>query len=77
MREEYEWCNIWWNRAQDASLPRVLLIGDSVSVGYTDTVIELLADRANVDRLGTSKCVIDPAFLAETAYVLGQYGSDS
>jgi lysophospholipase L1-like esterase len=32
-------------------LPRVLLIGDSVSVGYTVPVRELLQDKANVHRI--------------------------
>ncbi len=34
----------------DPELPRVLLIGDSISVGYTLPVRELLADEANVHR---------------------------
>lgn len=34
----------------DPDLPRVLLIGDSISVGYTLPVSELLADEANVHR---------------------------
>ncbi len=34
----------------DPNLPRVLLIGDSISVGYTLPVRELLADEANVHR---------------------------
>jgi acyl-CoA thioesterase-1 len=34
-----------------AGLPRVLLIGDSISMGYTVPVRELLADKANVHRI--------------------------
>lgn len=34
-----------------AGLPRVLLIGDSISIGYTLTVRELLAGKANVHRI--------------------------
>lgn len=33
-------------------LPRVLLIGDSISIGYTPAVRELLKGRANVHRIG-------------------------
>jgi hypothetical protein len=33
------------------SLPRVLLIGDSISIGYTKTVIELLKGKAEVHRV--------------------------
>lgn len=35
----------------DPELPRVLLIGDSISVGYTNDVQELLAGVANVHRI--------------------------
>ncbi len=34
----------------DPKLPRVLLIGDSISIGYTVPVRELLAGQANVHR---------------------------
>ena len=34
----------------DPSLPRVLLIGDSISIGYTVPTRELLKDKANVHR---------------------------
>jgi lysophospholipase L1-like esterase len=37
-----------------ASLPRVLLIGDSISIGYTLAVRELLAGKANVHRPPTN-----------------------
>ena len=36
---------------QDAKLPRVLLIGDSISIGYTKPVIELLKTKAAVQRV--------------------------
>ena len=35
----------------DPSLPRVLLIGDSISIGYTVPVRSLLAGKANVHRI--------------------------
>ncbi|MEP6669065.1 MAG: SGNH/GDSL hydrolase family protein [Chthoniobacter sp.] len=34
-----------------AGLPRVLLIGDSISIGYTQPVRDLLKDKANVHRI--------------------------
>lgn len=37
--------------ADDPALPRVLLIGDSISIGYTQPVRELLRSRANVHRV--------------------------
>ena len=36
---------------EDASLPRVMIIGDSISVGYTDAVRDQLAGKANVYRV--------------------------
>ena len=38
----------------DPKLPRVLLIGDSISIGYTLPVRELLKDEANVHRIPTN-----------------------
>lgn len=35
----------------DPKLPRVMIIGDSISVGYTDEVRRLLAGKANVHRI--------------------------
>ncbi len=39
---------------EDPSLPRVLLIGDSISIGYTPEVRKLLAGKANVLRIPTN-----------------------
>ena len=38
----------------DPKLPRVLLIGDSISMGYTPEVQKLLAGKANVHRIPTN-----------------------
>ncbi|MFC5049312.1 GDSL-type esterase/lipase family protein [Rubritalea spongiae] len=38
------------NKKEDAALPNVLLLGDSISIGYTPTVVELLDGKANVSR---------------------------
>ena len=35
---------------EDPRLPRVLIIGDSIRVGYTDEVRKLLAGKANIHR---------------------------
>lgn len=39
------------NTQKDAALPRVLIIGDSISIGYTKPTIELLKGTANVERV--------------------------
>ncbi len=38
----------------DPALPRVLIIGDSISIGYTAPVRELLQGKANVHRIPTN-----------------------
>ena len=43
----------------DSTLPRVLLIGDSMLGGYGDEVVELLKGKANVDRWTTPRFVGD------------------
>lgn len=37
-----------YDEVADPALPRVLIIGDSISIGYTPEVREFLADRVNV-----------------------------
>jgi acyl-CoA thioesterase-1 len=39
-----------YDKVGDSSLPRVLIIGDSISMGYTPVVRALLTDRVNVHR---------------------------
>jgi lysophospholipase L1-like esterase len=75
-REAIEWCNIWIPEANESKLPRVLLIGDSITQGYYPKVAEQLKDKASVARITTSKSVGDPALLAEVALVLQQYPFD-
>ncbi len=41
-------------RENDAKLPRVLLIGDSISIGYTAPTRELLRGEADVQRIPTN-----------------------
>ena len=71
-REAIEWCNIWIPDANETRLPRVLLIGDSITGGYGPKVEEALKGKASVARLTTSKSIGDPVLLAEVALVLGQ-----
>jgi lysophospholipase L1-like esterase len=50
--EEYR--KAFSNPVDDPALPRVLLIGDSISIGYTVAVRKLLAGKANVHRIPTN-----------------------
>lgn len=69
-REGTEWCNIWMPNANKHDLPRVLLIGDSVTQGYGPDVEKQLDGKAYVARLATSRCVGDPVLHTEIASVL-------
>jgi len=73
VHEQYEWSNIWWDCANDPALPRVLLIGDSISCGYSPVVTTLLQGKVHVDRLGTSRSINDPVLLKETTMMLAEY----
>ena len=46
MRERIEWADIWVTDADKSDLPRVLLIGDSITRGYFDGVEKPLAGKA-------------------------------
>jgi lysophospholipase L1-like esterase len=41
-----------FSQTPGGGLPRVLIIGDSISMGYTDPVKKLLAGKADVQRIG-------------------------
>lgn len=69
-KESIEWCDIWVSNANQAKLPRVLLIGDSITRGYYPEVEKNLSGKAYVSRLSTSAFVTDPALLAQIAAVL-------
>ncbi len=63
--EQYEWSNIWCENANDGSLPRVMMVGDSISVGYRGAVAKNLAGKAYTDTYSTSKALDNPCFLPE------------
>ena len=69
-RESIEWCDIWISHANETNLPRVLLIGDSITRDYYPEVEKRLAGKAFVARLSTSRFVTDPVLLKEIALVL-------
>jgi hypothetical protein len=71
-RESIEWCDIWISHANETSLPRVLLIGDSIARDYYPEVEKRLAAKAFVARLATSRFVADPVLLKEIELVLNQ-----
>jgi lysophospholipase L1-like esterase len=65
IRENIEWCDVWMPNTNVHDLPRVLLIGDSITRGYYPLVEKELQGKAYVARLCTSKSVGDPALIRE------------
>lgn len=70
LREGIEWCDIWISHASKTNLPRVLLLGDSITRGYYPAVERRLTSKAFVARLTTSAFVSDPMFHQQIALVL-------
>lgn len=71
--ESIEWCDIWISHANETNLPRVLLIGDSITRAYYPAVEKRLAGKASVGRLSSSGFISDPALLEQIKMVLTQY----
>lgn len=57
MKETFEWIKTWCDYTADTSLPRVLLVGDSITCGYESIVREKLRGRALVDYMATSYAI--------------------
>ena len=72
-RENIEWLDVWIVDGVGTTLPRVLLIGDSITRGYRDETARLFEGKASVSRLATSKSLGDPVLLEETALVARAY----
>ncbi len=71
-RENIEWCDVWLPDMKANDLPRVMLIGDSITRGYFQAVEQNLTGTAYVARIATSKAIGDPALVAELATFLRQ-----
>jgi hypothetical protein len=74
--ESIEWCDIWISHADETNLPRVLLIGDSITRAYYPEVEKKLAGRAYVARLSSSAFISDPVLLKQIEMVLGSMKFD-
>lgn len=72
-REDVEWLDIWLPNVNKTGLPRILLIGNSITRQYYPEVQKLLSSTAYVDRISTSKSLGDHALLEEISLVLS-YG---
>lgn len=75
-REATEWCDVWMPNQNRHDLPRVMLIGDSITRAYFPAVEEQLKGKAYVSRIATSKAIGDAALLAEIGTFLQQAHAD-
>ncbi len=64
MKERYEWIHSWSDEADKADLPRVLLIGDSITYFYQQKVREKLQGKYYVDYVVTSYAIDTPFYNA-------------
>lgn len=61
-KEDIEWLRLWCEETNDPTLPRVALIGDSITEGYFRAVFKALAGIARVDVLATSYSIKSNAY---------------
>jgi len=72
IREPTEWVRTWVPDSHLSQLnkPRVLLIGDSIVMGYGPKTSELIGEAVSLAWIGTSRFPADPAFFDEISLVL-------
>jgi hypothetical protein len=63
--EEIEWCDVWMPNMKQNGLPRVLLVGDSITRAYYKDVEQNLKGKAYCARLATSAAIGDPALIMQ------------
>ncbi len=61
-KERFEWIHSWCDETASNDLPRVLLIGDSITYGYQEQVRELLKGVCFVDYVSTSYSIDQPIY---------------
>jgi len=71
--ERTEWSDIWVADANQNDLPRVLMVGDSITQGYFRDVDKALAGKANCAKYATSKFMGNPDYLDELKLILKRY----
>ena len=74
--ERIEWTNIWIPSADKNDLPRVLLIGNSITQGYYGNVKDGLKGKAYVARYTTSRGILDPVLFEEIKTIIKHHKFD-
>lgn len=71
--EQNDWTTIWIENANQTALPRILLVGDSITEGYYTNIKKDLEDDYYLGRYTTSKFVANPDFISELSILLHRY----
>lgn len=74
--ENKEWTRLWYDEATDRKTPRIMLIGDSITAGYTPAVNKHLNNRLRADSIASSKALDQPAYMAEIDFFASEFGFD-
>lgn len=74
--EKIEWSQVWREYAPDDKTPRVLLLGDSIVIGYRHLTEEKLQGKYHVTAYSTSKALDNPYLAEEVEFVCRQDGCD-
>ncbi len=74
--EEYEWCNFWFDRANDQTRRRILLVGDSITNSYRHSLTQSLGYEYCVDMIASSRSIDNPIIQNELDYMLKMNGFD-
>ncbi|MFC1454178.1 SGNH/GDSL hydrolase family protein, partial [Verrucomicrobiota bacterium] len=71
--EKLDWTKVYWFDAEKNKLPRVLVIGDSISDSFPRLVNKALTGTAYFSTYNTSKSFADPLYVKELKYILDEY----
>jgi len=72
--ETFEWDQFWLEHTEDRTSPRVLYIGDSISVPTRAALNGIAAGRMRVDSFATSKAADNPFFAESILSAARQQG---
>lgn len=72
IRENIEWISIRWHNAPDTTMPRVLLVGDSIVAGHGTRTHELMKEELCVDFFATAKHVTDVEYMEELLFMMSR-----
>ena len=72
--EAKEWTHLWYDEAKDEITPRAMLIGDSITAGYTQPVNRSLGNALRADSIAGSKGLDHPFYNEEVDLFARQFG---